>query len=157
MTYRNIFHAIRSDAREWWYHAELRRQRRVHEARKLEHRSAKRTISYIRGAKYNGGYVTVAYTGEVSLAIGGPINATVSGLSGGAAYALLRMLPTRRFDRVPLDVACHVAIKGPMVVANVTRVKLADDPCTAGAFDSIRRDDVPQHPIASLVPVTYPE
>jgi len=48
----NVFTAIRKDARDWWYHAKLRNEGKLKEARELENKSTRSDIDDIRKAYY---------------------------------------------------------------------------------------------------------
>jgi len=48
----NVFTAIRKDARDWWYHAKLRKEGEIQKARELENKSTRGDIDDIRKAYY---------------------------------------------------------------------------------------------------------
>jgi hypothetical protein len=60
MTVRSF---LNQDAKNWWYHAELRRQGQIREARRREHQSIRDNVKTLRLAIKNGGFITLGRGG----------------------------------------------------------------------------------------------
>lgn len=95
-TYPNLYRAIRDDARQWWYHAQLRQQGQVEEARKREIKSTRETIRNLRRAKEAGGYLTLNRLGGATLHVDQDVS--VSGLHDGCRWVAKQTLRTIRLD-----------------------------------------------------------
>lgn len=158
-TYPNLFRAIRSDARRWWFHDQLRRQGRHQEARQREHASCQGNVATLREAQANGGFVTIGLHGEATLYVGGECDTRISGLHPGLKWAALQLLPSRRFDLATVPDAVQAAIKGPMVRPERSAFRGLDrmeSPREAGPLDVIPASEVNAHPVAALVPLLPP-
>lgn len=153
--YPNIFRAIRSDARQWWYHSQLRRQGQVDEARKREHQSIASTVSHLRNAMANGGFVTISARGGCVITVGRTgmySSQSVEGVHPGNEYAARKLLPTVRFDLASYADARRVAIRGPMLVAD-NEIAQSEG---FGSFDKVRFSDAVEWLRTKGIPVDMP-
>lgn len=112
--YPSVFRALRSDAREWWYHKDLRKRGQISEARQREHDSLRSNVRSLRQAIANGSFLTIGRTGGA--AYSPDANTSISGLHQGHEFAARSYLRTLRFDLAKREDAIRVAFKGPIFV-----------------------------------------
>jgi hypothetical protein len=114
---------LRADARQWWYHAQLRRQGNAAEARRREAESVRSSIAHIRLAHKNGGFLMIGRGGNtLHLGADGLSSAIrVSGLSHEACAALLAA-GVRAIDTttIPNDRIVEVGVRWPMLTVDST-------------------------------------
>lgn len=160
--YPSIFRALRSDARNWWYHRELRQQGQTLQARQKEHASIRSNIRTLRAAIANGGYCTVAHTGhDMSITVGyvrtsdnSMTSSTSSGCHDGLAFAARKLLPCFRFDLASDVDAVNVALRGPMVVAE--HDAMHTETTGQGTWDHMKLSDAITWMPSHGVPVELP-
>lgn len=58
-----LYRLLNTEAKRWWYHAQLREHGATQEARKRERNSIKSTLKTIREAKKNDGFLTLGRGG----------------------------------------------------------------------------------------------
>lgn len=110
-----VYSLLDGSTRSWWYHAKLRKEGRIAEARKRERQSIRNTVSMLRDALANGGYVRVAPFGT---SIHYRDGATASGYLGmddpTVKACLLVGIPVIDTTTIPEDRRVKFAVSEPM-------------------------------------------
>ncbi len=60
---RTLLSILRADAKNWWYHAQLRDQGKVREAEKLERENVREAVKVFRKALASNGFLSCGYGG----------------------------------------------------------------------------------------------
>lgn len=91
MEFPSIYRALRHDAKNWWYHAQLRRLGDTKKARELEHKSLRNNIKDLREAMLHGrAYQRIEDDMPTMIVVNN--ETTLSNLHPGMAWAASKLL-----------------------------------------------------------------
>ena len=108
----SLLRELRTGAKEWWYHAELRQRGQHAEALKLEHASIRSSIQEIRAARANDGWLQI---GRGGASLHYTPNAHVEGLHSHHIRACIAAgIPTLDSRNMSVKDVYELAVRGPM-------------------------------------------
>jgi hypothetical protein len=119
-----LLRALRAEARAWWYHADLRRQGNLTEARVRENRSIREDLKTIRTARF----ATIGYGGS-TIYLPNMARLTASWEMPILAHLTCPVVDLRTIE---INRLAEFSIKGPMV-----NVDLTEDETPANAFSVV--------------------
>lgn len=119
-----LLRALRAEARAWWYHADLRRQGNLTEARVRENRSIRDDLKTIRTARF----ATIGHGGSTIFLD------KQSRITAGWELNILKHLacPVVDLRAIPMSELIRFSVSGPMV-----NVDLTEDESPVHAFSFV--------------------